>query len=290
MLKTIATITVFCFLTLTCWAKSIGIIQVIEHPALDSTRAGIIETLSQKYPDLKLSWQSAQGNMAAAVQIAQTYAGKQVDCIIALGTTPAQAAVKVCQDKDIPVVYASVTDPKSAGIADKSAGITNFVDIKRQFDAILEFVPTLKTLGIIYNPGEANSEILLKLTQDECNKRGICLKTAVAMKLTDVRTAAQKLVTSVDAIFVNNDNTALAGFTSIVKVANTVNLPVFASDADLIKDGAWAVLGADQYEIGVQAAEFVACLLDKKSTVQELGIGYPRSVKLYVNEKIKDRT
>ena len=287
--KIIKTTVAFCLLTTFCWAKSIGIVQVIEHPALDSTRAGIIETLSKKYPDLKITWQSAQGNMATAVQIAQTYAGRDVDCVVALGTTPAQAAIKVCQAENIPVVYASVTDPKTAGLVGKSAGITNFVDIARQLDAILKFVPGLKALGVIYNPGEANSEQLLKITQDECCKRGIILKTAVALKLTDVRQASQKLVSQVDAIFVNNDNTALAGFASIVKVADAVNLPVFASDADLIETGAWAVLGPDQYQIGVQTAEFVSQLIDKKSTVQDLGIGYPRSVNLYVNEKIKEK-
>ena len=286
MLKIITTVSVYCFLTLACCAKSIGIIQVIEHPALDSTRKGIIETLSKKYPDLKITWQSAQGNMATAVQIAQTFVGKEVDCVVALGTTPAQAAVNVCKDQNIPVIYASVTDPKSAGLVDTAAGITNFVDVTRQIEAMLKFVPNLKTLGIIYNPGEANSEQLLKLTQDECTKRNIQLKTAVALKVTDVRAAAQKLIGSVDAIFVNNDNTALAGFSSIAKVANEVNLPLFASDADLIKQGAWAVLGPDQYEIGVQTAEFVSSILDKKLTINDLGIGYPRSVNLYKKDNI----
>jgi putative ABC transport system substrate-binding protein len=285
MFKIITTVSAYCFLTLACWAKSIGIIQVIEHPALDSTRAGIIKTLSQKYPDLKITWQSAQGNMATAVQIAQTFAGKQVDCVVALGTTPAQAAVNVCKNQNIPVIYASVTDPKSAGLIDKAAGITNFVDVTRQMDAMLKFVPNMKTLGIIYNPGEANSEQLLKLTQDECTKRNIQLKTAIALKVTDVRSAAQKLIGSVDAIFVNNDNTALAGFACIAKVANEVNLPLFASDADLINQGAWAVLGPDQYEIGVQTAEFVSEILDKKLTISDLGIGYPRSVNLYTRDK-----
>ena len=259
---------------------------MIEHPALDSTRKGIIETLSKKYPDLKITWQSAQGNMATAVQIAQTFVGKEVDCVVALGTTPAQAAVNVCKDQNIPVIYTSVTDPKSAGLVDTAAGITNFVDVTRQIEAMLKFVPNLKTLGIIYNPGEANSEQLLKLTQDECTKRNIQLKTAVALKVTDVRAAAQKLIGSVDAIFVNNDNTALAGFSSIAKVANEVNLPLFASDADLIKQGAWAVLGPDQYEIGVQTAEFVSSILDKKLTINDLGIGYPRSVNLYKKDNI----
>ncbi len=286
MLKIITTVSVYCFLTLTCWAKSIGIIQVIEHPALDSTRSGIIKTLSQKYPDLKITWQSAQGNMSTAVQIAQTFAGKQVDCVVALGTTPAQAAVNVCKNQNIPVIYASVTDPKSAGLVGKAAGITNFVDVTRQMDAMLKFVPNMKTLGIIYNPGEANSEQLLKLTQDECAKRNIQLKVALALKVTDVRSAAQKLIGSVDAIFVNNDNTALGGFASIAKLANEINLPLFASDADLINQGAWAVLGPDQYEIGVQTAEFVSEILDKKLTISDLGVGYPRSVNLYTKDKI----
>lgn len=284
----IKSITALTFFTCSTIAKTIGIIQVIEHPALDNTRRGLIDTLQKNNPDIKITWRSAQGTMVTAVQLAQNFVGKKVDAIVAIGTTPAQAAAKICQGTGIPVVFASVTDPESAGLVGKSAGVSNFIDVGRQIKSIQQILPSLKKLGIIYNPGEANSEKLLALTREVCNKSGITLECAAALKTADVVSAAKKLSGEVDAIFINNDNTALAAFPSIVQTADGTRTPVFASDADLVQNGAVAVLGPDQYQIGVQTAKILEKVLTNDDTIQAMPIMYPESVDLYLNrEKIK---
>lgn len=226
--------------------------------------------------------------MVTAVQLAQNFVGKKVDAIVAIGTTPAQAAAKICQRTKIPVVFASVTDPESAGLVGKSTGVSNFIDVDRQIKSIQQILPSLKKLGIIYNPGEANSDKLLTLTRKVCSKSGITLEYAAALKTADVVSAAKKLSGEVDAIFINNDNTALAAFPSIVQTADGTKTPVFASDADLIQNGAVAVLGPDQYQIGVQTAKILETILQNGDNIQTTPIMYPESVDLYLNyEKIK---
>lgn len=267
------------------FAKTIGIIQIIEHPALDATRNGIIETLKQTDPDIKIIWRSVQGNMTTATQLSQNFVAQQVDALVTLGTTPTQIAVKVTQDTKIPVFFASVTDPDSAGLVGKSTGISNFVDVDQQLDSIKRILPSLKTLGLIYNPGEANSEKLLELTRKACRQLNITLHCATALKTTDVVMAAKKLVDKVDAIFVNNDNTALAAFPSIIQIADAAKIPVFASDADLIQSGALAVLGPDQYKIGVQTAAIINQVLENNVKVKDIPIGYSDSVDLYINKE-----
>ncbi|WP_051908822.1 ABC transporter substrate-binding protein [Candidatus Odyssella acanthamoebae] len=281
----IKTIVLLTFYSCPLLAKTIGIIQVIEHPALDATRLGLIDTFQKTQPDLKVTWRSAQGNMTTAIQVAQAFVGQKVDVIVALGTTPAQAAVKACQETNIPVIFASVTDPESAGLKGKATGISNFVDVDQQIKSIQHLLPSLKKLGIIYNPGEANSEKLLVLTRQACQHKGLTLECAVALKTADVLVAAKKLAGKVDAIFINNDNTALAAFPSIVGVADATRLPVFASDADLIKTGALAVLGPDQYQIGVQTAKMVQKIINEEADLQTLSIEYPDSVDLYINKE-----
>jgi putative tryptophan/tyrosine transport system substrate-binding protein len=278
-------LTVLTFFRCAAVAKTIGIIQVIEHPALDTTRQGIIDTLKKNSPDLEITWRSAQGTMSTAVQLAQSFVGKKVDVIVAIGTMAAQAAVKGCEGTEIPVVFASVTDPESAGLVGKATGVSNFVDVDRQVQAFQKILPTFKKLGVIYNPGEAFSEKLLVLTRDVCQKRGITLECAVALKPTDVVSATQKLAGKVDAIFINNDNTALAAFPSIIQTADTTKTPVLCSDADTIKSGAVAVLGPDQYKIGSQTAEIISQLLKEEKTVKEIPIRYPDSVDLYLNRE-----
>lgn len=275
--------------------KTIAIIQIIEHPALNATRDGIIDTLKKTNPDAKILWESAQGSPALANQICQGFVGQSADLIVALGTTAAQAALSVTTQSEksrsnaIPVIFASVTDPQSANIADKSCGVSNYIDVEKQIAMIRQILPDLKTLGMIYNPGEPFTEKILQLTQEVCNKEGLTLITSAVPKTSDVGTATASIVGQVEAIFINNDNTALAAFPVIVKICDGKKIPVFASDVDLIDQGALAVLGPNQYKIGVQTAKLVEISLDNPSFIGESiknrdNVTYPEYIETNINE------
>ena len=109
----------------------IGVIQTIEHPALDKTRQGIREELADQgfKENLQWDWESAQMNQALATQIAQKFVGQEVDLIVAIGTLAAQSALSATRTSDIPVIFASVTDPKSAKLMGNIAGVSNFVPV-----------------------------------------------------------------------------------------------------------------------------------------------------------------
>lgn len=221
--------------------------------------------------------------------------GQSANVIVALGTTAAQAAVSVTAQNDksrinsIPVIFASVTDPQSANISDKSCGVSNYIDVEKQLDMICQILPNLNTLGMVYNPGEPFTEKILQLTQDACTKKGLTLLTSAAPKTSDVGTATAAIAGKVDAIFINNDNTALAAFPMIVKVCDGEKIPVFASDVDVINQGALAVLGPNQYKIGVQTAQLVEKCLENPTLMKERmqsggDICYPELIEMSVNE------
>lgn len=264
-------------------AKTVAIVQIIEHPALDSTRQGIIDTLKKTSPDTTVLWESAQGNPALAMQISQKFVGDRVDVIVGLGTIPAQAAVTVAQKKDIPVIFTSVTDPVSAKIVPQSTGVSNYVDVERQLDIMLKAMPSLKKLGTIYNPGEAFSEKVLFLLQEACRKKGIVVISAIATKTFEVGSAAKSIIDQVDAVFINNDNTVLAAFPTLVKVCDGQNKPAFSSDTGSIEQGAMVVLGPNQYKVGEQTACIIDKVLNNPTLMKEIPTVYPKSVELRVN-------
>lgn len=264
-------------------AKTVAIVQIIEHPALDSSRQGIIDSLKKTSPETIVLWESAQGNSALAMQISQKFVGDGVDVIVGLGTIPAQAAITVTKGRNIPVVFASVTDPVSAKIVPQSTGVSNYVDVEKQLDVMVEALPTLKRLGTLYNPGEAFSEKVLSLLQEACRKKGIDVVPAIAMKTSDVGTAAKSIIDQVDAIFINNDNTALAAFPALVQVCDRQNKPAFSSDTGSIEQGAMVVLGPDQYKVGEQTAVIVDQILKDPTLVRTIPTAYPQSVELQVN-------
>jgi putative ABC transport system substrate-binding protein len=282
----------------TCWTAfknsslpthtyKIGVIQTIEHPALDKTRQGTLDELnSQGFRDnLQWSWESAQMNQALAAQIAQKFIGQQVDLIIALGTPASQAALNAARTTNTPVIFTSVTDPKTANLTGNIAGISNFVTVEDQFNLISQILPDKKRIGIIYNPGDANSAILVVKTEKIAAQRGLEVVLATVSKTSEVPAAAQSLMGKVDAIFINNDNTALAAFDGIARVCREGKIPLFASDADVLEKGALAVRGPDQYELGRQTGRMVAKILRGEVKAEDLGTEYPEKVGVYLNRK-----
>lgn len=259
----------FLFLIISTSAQStplkISIIQTIEHPALDATRKGLLEELNVLgYKDLLLDYQSAQGNTALAAQIAQKFVANPPDVIVAIGTTAAQAAMTATKGTSIPIVFSSVTDPLSAKLLTNLkapeghiTGVSNFVDVGPQLSLFKKLRPQLKTLGIVYNPGEANSVALLKMTELAAKEFNLALVTATASKTSEVLAASQSLCGKVDGIFINNDNTALSAFKSVVKASQSCDIPAFVSDVDLMDQGALAALGPNQVALGQQTARMV---------------------------------
>ena len=96
--------------------KSVEVLAIVEHPALDAIRDGAKEQLKAEGFDagknLKWEYQSAQGSTATAAQIARKFIGDKPDAIVAIATPSAQAVVAAT--KSIPVVYSGVTDPVAA--------------------------------------------------------------------------------------------------------------------------------------------------------------------------------
>ncbi len=277
----------------------VGVIQVIEHPALDQTRKGILDELqAQGFQDeQKIDWryESAQGNPALATQIAQKFIGQKAAVIVTIATTVSQAALQAIKQSgsNTPLVFASVTNPVMAKLieSDKKpeklvTGVSNYVSVKRQLEYFKKILPNMTRIGVVYNPGEDNSVVLNDEMVKAGKDMGIEIVFAAASRTSDVSTATQSLLNKVDAIFINNDSTALASFDGVVAAAKLQNIPVFVSDIDCLSKGALAALGADQYALGRQVGKLVANILRKPETASSAIMEYPATVRGEGNEKV----
>lgn len=275
--------------------KTIAITQIIEHPALDATYKGIIDELAENGliagENYKLIHESAQGDPVNAAQIAQKFGSLGADVIVALGTTSAQALKKTTKSTQTPVVFSSITDPLGARLVNNLqkpegnfTGQSNWIAVRPQLEKMLKIIPSLKTLGIIYNPGEANGSSMFLSIKEEAEKLGVRVIPGLATNSSEVPQAAQRLVSQADAIFISNDNTALSAFKGIVNVANKGKIPVFVSDTDMVKDGAVGALGPNQYELGRQTGKMVIKILNGEK-VGNLPIEFPRKMQFVLNKK-----
>ena len=249
---------------------TVAVTAIVEHPALDAARDGIKEALAEAgYEDgrnLTFLYESAQGNPATAAQIARKLVGEAPSVIVPISTPSAQAVVGAT--REIPVVFTAVTDPVGAKlVADPKrpggnvTGMSDLSPIGKHLDLVKEIVPAARTLGVIYNPGEANSLTLLELLRAEAPARGLAVEEAPAPKSADVLPAAQSLVGSVDAIYVPTDNTVVTALEAIVRVGRQNKLPVLAGDTDSVPRGAIAALGFNYGDVGRQTGRIVARVL-----------------------------
>ncbi|MBY0502217.1 MAG: ABC transporter substrate-binding protein [Alphaproteobacteria bacterium] len=298
-LKTATLLISFCCSTALSAQKTIGITQIVDHPSLNEIRKGIIEGLAHEGfvegKDITIIFETAQGNSATAVQIAQKFAGLSLDAIIPISTPSAQPIVQ--QVKKTPIIFAAISDPISAKVVStlhhpggNVTGVADIPPLEQQLNFIENCIPHLKTLGIVYNPGETNNVSFLEKLRAVAKKKHIKIVTASASKSADVQAAARSLIADVDAIFIGNDNTVVSGLEPLIKASLEANKPLFVSDPQSVNRGALAAYAYDQYQIGQQVGEMVAQVLRGKNP-GDMPVQQPTGLKMSINphtaEKLK---
>lgn len=271
---------------------TVKVLSIVDHPALDAIRDGVRDELKAAGYDadknLKWEYQSAQGNTGTAAQIARKFVGDNPSAIVAIATPSAQAVVAAT--KSVPVVYSGVTDPVAAQLV-KSwtatgtnvTGVSDKLPLDKQVALIQRVVPKAKTVGMVYNPGEANSVVVVKELKELLAKQGLTLKEAAAPRTVDIAPAAKSLIGKVDVIYTNTDNNVVSAYESLVKVANESKIPLIAADTDSVKRGAVAALGINYGDLGHQTGKVVVRIL-KGEKPGAIASETSDKLELFVNE------
>lgn len=250
--------------------KNVAITAIVEHPSLDQIRDGVKDELVESGfkldQDLKVQYKSAQGSSATAAQIARQFVAAKPDVIVAIATPSAQATAAAT--KQIPVVFAGITDPIAAKLikdwqpsGTNITGVSDYQEIVPQVDFMKKIVPNVKSVGYIYSPNEINSTVVLKNLQAELTKHNIALVAVPAQRTADISTAANTLKGKVDLIYTTTDNNVVSAYDSLVKFANENKIPLLASFPDAIERGAVAAYGMSYYDVGRQSGKLVVRIL-----------------------------
>ncbi len=251
--------------------KSVAVTAIVEHPALDSARDGVLAALNEagyvEGKNLKWQYQSAQGNTATAAQIARKFIGDRPDAIVGIATPSAQALV--AGSKQIPIVFTAVTDPVEAQLTPGWAasntnvtGVSDVLELEKQIELIRQVVPQAQKVGMVYNPGEANSVAVVNALKQLLPDYDMQLVEAAAPRTVDVGSAARSLVGKVDVIYTNTDNNVVSAYEALAKIGNERQIPLVASDTDSVKRGAVAALGVNYKELGKQTGRIVVRILN----------------------------
>ncbi len=264
-----------CFMTgysLYAQTYRVSVNQFVEHPALDAVLKGFQDQLKEQGLDVKYKIHNAQANMGTATQIANQILGENPDIVLAIATPSAQASAQALKkapaDFKATLLFSAITDPVSAGLVSnleapggRITGVSDMTPMAQHISMIKQFYPDMQKLGVMYNAGEANSKVLVKMMEEQSKVMGFQLVSATASKSSEVYQAAKGLVGRVDAVYIPTDNTIVAGLEAAIKVGIQHKLPIFAGDVDSVKRGAVAAMGFDYYKHGVQTGAMAAKIL-----------------------------
>ncbi|WVT73077.1 ABC transporter substrate-binding protein [Sinorhizobium chiapasense] len=276
---------------------TVAVTAIVEHPALDAARDGVKDALAaagyKEGENLKFIYESAQGNPATAAQIARQFAGEGPNVIVPISTPSAQAVVS--STRDIPVVFTAVSDPVGAQLVkdmDKPGGnVTGLSDmspVAEHVALIKEILPNAKSIGYLYNSGEANSVSLLAVLKAEAEKAGMTVVESAATKSAEVQGAARALVGRADAIYVPTDNTIISALEGAVAVAEEAKLPLFTADTDSVARGSLAALGFNYYDVGKQTGDVVVRIL-KGENPGDIAVKVAAGSDLVINKKAAEK-
>ncbi len=275
---------------------TIAISQQLEHPSLDETRKGFIAALADagivEGKNLKIDYNSAQNDLSISKNISQKIAGSKADLALGIATLSSQ---NLAEDvKNIPVLFASVTDPVKAGIVSQleapggnisGKSDTNPDAIRKTIDFIATEMPSIKKIGLIINKGEPNAVVMGEIAKEQMNKHGIELVEAAVVNAADVKQAAESLVDRADAFLITLDNNVVSAADTIIDVAEAAKKPFFSSDRDTVELGAFLAYGFKYFDHGYEVGEMAVDILKNGKNPGEMDITVPQKLDFIINLK-----
>ena len=273
---------------------NVGIVQLVEHAAVDAANKGFVEGLASKgYKEgqnIAYDRQNAQADQSNLQNIAHRFVNNKVNLICAIATPAAQTVANVTSD--IPIVATAVTDYKTAKLVKDNAkpgtnvtGTTDMNPVEQQLDLLLKLVPNAKSVGTIYCSSEVNSQLQVDILKKAAAAKGVTIKEATVSNVNDIQQAARSLVGKVQASYVPTDNVLASAMPTLVSVTEEAKLPVICGEGGMVKAGGVATLGVDYYKLGFQAGEMAASILSGKSKPPDMAIQSQKEFKAMVNMK-----
>ena len=270
----------------------IGILQLVQHTALDAANEGFIAALDEAGIQYDLDSQNASGDQSACQTVASKFANDKKDLILAIATPAAQAVAGAVTDT--PVLITAVTDPAESGLVDDNqkpggnvTGTSDLTPVKEQIDLLKQILPDAKKVGILYCSAESNSEIQAQMAREAIEAAGMTSQDFTVSSSNEIQTVVQSMVGKVDAIYAPTDNTIAAGMTTVGMVAGDNNLPVICGESGMVDNGGLATYGIDYYQLGYMTGQQAVRILTEGASPADMPIEYlpVEKCELTVNEE-----
>lgn len=267
---------------------TIGIVQLIEHPALDDAREGFINELKELGVEAKIEYQNAQGDIATARTISEKFVSDKVDLIYAIATPAAQAAKAAT--KDIPILFSAVTDPIEADLVKSNdkpdenvTGTSDAADIDEQLKSLKIISGEIKKIGVIYSADEVNSLTQVNQLKTKAKDYSYEIVSKSINQIADLPQIAQSIMSEIDAFYIVADNKIAASISVLADLLKENNKISISADQAHVESGILMAKSLNYKDLGRQTAQMAKKILLDKVSISEIAVEKSKKIELVVN-------
>ena len=245
----------------------VAIVQQLDHSSLDEIRAAVIAQLEAQAAEqgltLTIDEYNGQNDSSTLNQIGAQVVGDGCDLIIPIATVAAQCMVTAADGTDIPIVYAAISDPETAGLTGLPTvtGTSDALNTPFILDMMLAVQPDIQTVGLLYSNSEPNSATPIAEAKEYLDSKGIAYLEKTGNTSGEIISAASSLVGRVDAVFTPTDNVVMATEAAVVEILNADGIPHYTGADSFVLSGAFATCGVNYTELGAKTADMAFDIL-----------------------------
>ena len=245
----------------------IAIVQQLDHSSLDEIRTAVeaqLDTIAAE-KGITVEYKDFNGQNDATMlnQIGAQVVSDGYDAIIPIATLAAQCMVTAAEGKDLPIIYAAISDPAEAGLTGMAnvTGTSDALNTAFILDMMFAVNPDIQTVGLLYSNSEANSTTPIREAKEYLDAKGIAYLEKTGNTADEVISAANALVGRCDAVFTPTDNVVMNVASAVAEILNTAGIPHYAGADSFVTAGAFATCGVNYTELGTYTANMAMDIL-----------------------------
>ena len=268
---------------------TIGVIQQMQHEALDAATQGFQDAVAELFGDqASVEVQNASGEAANCSTIVGSFVSSGVDLIMANGTTALQSAAAATTT--IPILGTSITEYGVALGIDGFTGTTgmnvsgtsDLAPLDQQAAMLQEWFPDAKNVGLLYCSAEPNSLYQVETVQGYLEEMGYTCTPYSFSDSNDRSAVATNACAQSDVLYIPTDNTAATNAELIGNIAQSSATPIIAGEEGICSGCGVATLTISYYDIGYATGKMAYEILVNGADPAEMEIEYaPQFTKKY---------
>jgi len=271
--------------------KRIGILTFSDQVRYMEAKRGIMDTLKEagfEEPQTEFIIETADANKAVAATSVKKFVAAKLDLILTIGTHATLATAG--EIKDVPIVFTQVYDPVETGIVkdwhssgNNTTGSSTMIPMSKLMEVLKQFSP-VKILGVLYTPGEKNSEAQLRDLKEIQGNYGIQVVPVPLTKPEEIEQLLPVVLHRTDALYITGSNFVNSQIGTIVDMAAKAKVITISHLEDLIAKGVLLGVGPDSYLLGRLAGEKAVRIL-KGAQPSSIPIESLKQVDVMINLK-----